>query len=462
MNKSIWQSFKSVSNCSNKNMEVDTLIIGGGITGLSTLFEYRDAVLIEANKIGFNTTGKSTAKISVMQGYNYQNMEKVIGKSKTQRYLKSQIFARDKLVKIINDHHIDCDLKKNSSYLFTNVDYNIDKIFYENKILNKQIDTKVINKLPNNYPCIYGIESSEYVFNPIKYMLYIKKLFSNRIFENTRALSIEKKFDYYLVRTNKNKIKAHNVVICTHYPIFIKKYCFPFKLSILSAYVLSAKCNGIDSSMISNDDELTSIRYYNDNILFSGFLSRIYNIKSHSYFMGNLVLKFKNHFNYSIVNTWYNYDIVSNDYLPIIGKLRDENIYFATAFNKWGITNGVLTGSIISDLINGNDNEFASLFSYYRGTNFRKIFRSFSFVFYNLLSFFNGQRIKSINDCDKHYSIVVDKNGKEHKVISKCPHMRCKVIFNDFDETWDCPCHGSRFDIDGKVIKGPSVSSLKK
>ena len=316
--------------------------------------------------------------------------------------------------------------------------------------------------MPNNYPCIYGICTDEYVFNPVKYMLYIKNLFKNRIFEDTRAISIEKKFDYYLVKTNKNKIRARNVIICTHYPILIKKFCFPFKLNIEGAFVLSAKCKNFDFNMISDDSELTSIRYYNDNIIFAGFKRKIFNIKSHNLFISELTKKFKNHFNYAINKTWYNFDITSNDFLPIISKIKNENIYFATAFNKWGITNGVLTGSIISDLLNNNDNEFIDLFSYYRGTNLKKVFRSFSFIFYNFLSFFNKSNVKSFYDCEKRYSIFIDKNGREHKIISKCPHMGCKILFNDFDETWDCPCHGSRYSIDGELINGPSVNSLKK
>ena len=103
--------------------------------------------------------------------------------------------------------------------------------------------------------------------------------------------------------------------------------------------------------MISNDDEIISIRYYKDNIIYSTNKSNLSDKLDHKKNMNEAIKKFKNHFNYPIKYTWYNYDITSNDYIPIIGKIKNENILVATAFNKWGITNGILAAKILTDII---------------------------------------------------------------------------------------------------------------
>lgn len=462
MNKSIWQNEKSCIKTTRKRIETDILIIGGGITGITTLLNLKDedVILIESNKIGENTTGLSTAKISVMQEYNYQKIENIVGKNKTQKYLKSQVYARDLLINNIKKYNLDCDLVKNKSYLFTNNEKNINRIIKEKNILDKEIKTSIIKELPNNYPCIYGIQTTSFVFNPVKYMLGIKQMFKDKIYENTRAIKIEKKLNYYLVKTNRNKIKANKVIICTHYPILIKKYLIPLKTTIEKEYVLSAKVDkSYNIDMISNDNELTSIRYYKDNVIYAGFRGKLCESIDHNENMNSLIKKFKNHFPYKITNTWYNYDITSNDYLPIISKLKKEFIYFSTAYNKWGITNGILSASILSDLVQDKENEYKDLFSYYRKTNIKKIIKSIFYIFNNVQAFlFNKQRfIKYKYNCGKQYSFY-----QNYKVLNKCPHLGCKLTFNEIDNTWDCPCHGSRYNIDGKVIKGPSTESIKK
>ena len=465
MNKSIWGNTNKKNNTTTKTLETDTLIIGGGITGITSLLYLKDknTILIEANKIGSGITNKTTGKINIIQEYNYQNIEKTTNTKITQKYLKSQIYAIKEIKKLIKIHKIECDFEKNDSYLFTNQKENIKKIEKEKKILEKQIKIKTINKLPNNYPCIYGIKTESYVFNPIKYINKIKNICRNNIYENTRALTITKKLNYYLIKTNKNKIKAKNILICTHYPI-TNKLLIPFKTTIEKEYIISAQTNNAKKiNMISNDNELISIRYYKNNIIYSTNKSQLSKELNHKKNINEVIKKFKNHFNYPIKNTWYNYDITSNDYLPIIGKIKNENIQVATAFNKWGITNGILAAKIMSDIITKKENEYIELFNPYRKTNIKKIKNNLKYNLTNIKAYIKKKKqscIKHIKENGIEYAIYTDEKNKEHKIINKCPHLKCKLIFNEFDKTWDCPCHGSRYTLDGKVIKGPSTYSI--
>ena len=467
MNKSIWGKIETNSNTTNKNIETDILIIGGGITGMTSLLyllpNNKKTILIEANKVGNGITNKTTGKINIMQEYNYQKIENITNNKTALKYLESQIYATNEIKKIINKYNINCDLEKNDSYLFTNQKEKINNILKEKEILEKKIKIKTINKLPNNYPCIFGIKTESYVFNPLKYINKIKNICKNNIYENTRAITITKKLDYYLIKTNKNKIKAKTILICTHYP-FINKLFIPFKTTIEKEYIISAHTNNpYNINMISNDDEIISIRYYKDNIIYTSNNSKLSKKLDHKKNINETIKNFKNHFNYPINNTWYNCDIISNDYMPIIGKIKNENILIATAFNKWGMTNGILAAKIMTDIINNKENEFINLFDPYRKTNIKKIINNIKYNYNNIKAYIKPKKqynIKHIKENGIEYAIYIDNNNKEHKIINKCPHMKCKLIFNELDKTWDCPCHGSRYTIDGKIIKGPSTYSI--
>lgn len=467
MKKSIW-GFSDLSvRTTKKNIDTDVLIIGGGITGMTTALLLSDSnkkvCLIDANKVGNGITAKTTGKISVMQEYTYQKIYN-ISKNLAYDYLDSQVFAVKALVNIIKKYHIKCDLKKNDSYLFTNDKKNIDKIIREKDILDRVLKCEIINKLPNDYPCLYGIKTNySYVFNPIKYISSIKEICNDKIdiYENTRALNISKKIDYFLVKTNKNKIKAKKVIICTHYPIFVKKLFFPIVTSITKEYVIGARVDkSYNSNMICNDDKVISIRYHDDFMIYASGNDLLGGKLKHAYNMNNVISNFKKHFNFPIEYTWYNYDITSCDYLPIIDKVN-KDIFVATAYNKWGMSNSTLAAFILSDMVMGNKNQFADLVSINR--NSLKNLSCLKNMYDNVVTYFKPKKSNIKYEVKEgiEYATYTDKDGVSHRVINKCPHLGCKLIFNDFDKTWDCPCHGSRFNLDGKVIHGPSMFSIK-
>jgi Rieske Fe-S protein len=127
------------------------------------------------------------------------------------------------------------------------------------------------------------------------------------------------------------------------------------------------------------------------------------------------------------------------------------------------MTNGILAAKIMSDIINNKKNEFIELFNPYRKTNIKKIANNIKYNYYNIKSYIKPKKqsnIKHIKENGIEYAIYIDEKNKEHKIINKCPHMKCKLTFNELDKTWDCPCHGSRYTIDGKIIKGPSTYSI--
>ncbi len=482
-NESIWKINKSFETKELTNdIKTDILIIGGGITGISTAFYLKDQnldiTIIEANEIGSGATLNTTGKITFLQGLIYHKLEKIFDFNTSLKYLQSQLDAINLIEANIKKYNIDCDYLKNSSVVYTTEDNEIKEFLKEQQFFDKvNLDYKVINKLPDNLDCKYGIKvDNTAIFHPIKYLYKLTEeiLKTNaKIYENTTALKIEKLDHYYNVYTNRNIITANKIIIATHYPFFVIPGLIPFKTHLEKEYVLASKIDKLKKyNAITNHNPIISTRYHHDQenyIIFASIESKLSKNLNNEANFKTLIKKFESKFPNKITNLWFTYDLITNDKLPIIGKIK-ENLYIATGFNKWGMTNGTLAGKILSDLITNENNQYISLFDPEREITMEQIKNFFVDGFTTISSmidskinknkdFYENVLFKKINNID--CAIYIDENKKEHIVQNKCPHMGCSLIFNNEEKTWDCPCHGSRYDIDGNVIKGPSNKSIK-
>ncbi|MCI8777529.1 MAG: FAD-dependent oxidoreductase [Bacilli bacterium] len=483
-NESIWKinnrSFKTKEL--TNDLKTDILIIGGGITGISTAFYLKDKqldiTLIEANEIGSGATLNTTGKITFLQGLIYHKLENIFDFNTSLKYLQSQLDAINLIEANIKKYDINCDYLRNSSYVYTNKDSEIKEFLKEQQFFDKvNLDYKIINKLPDDLDCKYGIKvDNTAIFHPIKYLYKLTEeiLKTNvKIYENTPALKIEKLDNHYNIYTSKNIITANKVIIATHYPFFVMPGLIPFKTHLEKEYVLASKIDKIKKyNAITNNNPITSIRYHQDKenyIIFASIESKLSKNLNNEANFKNLIKKFESKFSNKITNLWFTYDLITNDKLPIIGKLK-ENLYIATGFNKWGMTNGTLAGKILSDLITNENNQYINLFDPEREITMEQIKNFFVDGFTTISSmvdskinknkdFYENVRFKKINNME--CAIYIDENKREHIVKNKCPHMGCSLIFNNEEKTWDCPCHGSRYDIDGNVIKGPSNKNIK-
>ena len=485
INKSIWlKGIKNKkSNTLKENIETDILIIGGGITGITTAYFLKNSklkvTLVESNKIATGQSSKATGKLTYLQGLLLNKIENIYDIETAIKYLNSQKEAIDIVKEIIIENNIKCDYESNNSYTFTYKNSNIEKIKNIEKILKKaNINYKNTSTLPIKYPCKYTIKVDDTaVFNPVKYILGIKEIIEDKIniYENTRVLKIENNNTSYIANCGKYFIKARKIVIACHYPFFINPYFFPFKTGLKKGYLCASKIDKAKRfNAISEDDNIHSIRYHSDSkdyIIYAGeerdIGSNIDNEESYENLFWNAKSKLSDNIKYC----WSNFDIITNDSLPIIGYLNEDNkdILIGTGYNAWGMTNGTIAGKILSDLIQGYSNKYIDLFDPNRLFNVNKIKNYFSFNFKTGINYVMSKINKKHKfyknveiHCEdgKNYGIYIDPQGKEHIVSNICPHMGCSLIFNMVEKTWDCPCHGSRFDINGKVVKGPSVYSI--
>jgi glycine/D-amino acid oxidase-like deaminating enzyme/nitrite reductase/ring-hydroxylating ferredoxin subunit len=468
----------------SKNISCDILIIGGGMAGLSVAYDLMNSnkkvVLIEKDICGGGASSKNTGKLTWMQDLIYNRITKNYGSDMAKLYFDSQIDAINKVRKIVDDNKISCHLVKTKSYVFSYsgtdyADFSGEINFYKKYGIKYQL----LDRLPVDYPCKYVLETYDsYVFNPYEYIVGLKNIVKDKIsiYEDTRCLSIDKVKNEYVVSVQGNyKVNCKYVVVASHYPMFIVPFFVPFKTRVDHFFIGAALTNkNINVQLISYGKMSISMRFYrykDNNYLLYG--RRNHSVTSNLDMRqdyNELFNEYKKYFGESLEYFYHTHDLMTYDGIPFIGKI-DDNLFICTGFNKWGNTNGVISGTLISDIINGIDNKYQVLFNPRRGLSMDKIKNLF---LYNIDV---GSRyvINKIN-CNKKYygedvsveyingkkcGIYISSDGVKHVVSNICPHMKCNLIFNYVDKTWDCPCHASRFDVDGNLIYGPSVFDIK-
>ena len=464
-NISIWKDIKKEKNypklCENK--KVDVLIIGGGITGISTLYHLNNAklkvMLVEQNEIGTSTTGNSTGKLTYLQNDLIDKIRKHVGDETASKYVNSQIDAIDMIKRTIEKENIDCDLQKVDSYIYTNKKEEIKYLEELREFLKKDSIDSVessIDLVKSEYS--FKVKNT-YIMHPIKFLYGLLKNNKYPIYENTSIKRIEKENDYFLCYTDSHMIETKWVIIASHYPFFNLPFLIPIKSSIEKSYLSASINNHKPTSLISYSKPFISIRTYNNYLIYLSN-TQSSSTKSDKLNFESLTKKL-NDINLKPDYLWTNTDIMTSDGLPYIGSLKQQFL-IGTGYNTWGLTNGFLAGKILSDIVLGKANEYP-IFNPSRW-NLSHISGGFNAIFKNLGGYING--ITSNSDEIRYDNIdgikvaTYKEDENEYPVTRTCPHMGCKLIFNEIEKTWDCPCHGSKFRKDGKVLTSPANKDI--
>jgi len=438
-----------------KDVKVDTVIIGGGIAGLTTALllkdQGREVAVIEAAKIVKDTTGHTTAKVTALHGFVYQSLLVKFGFLGARAYVKASFAAIEKIASIVETKNIDCDFKRTIAYSYTEEEKNMALVNHEyESSIKLGLDSFYTEKPPLPFPVKAAIGlRNQAQFHPRKYLLGVAKEIASKgghIFENTKALEISED-KHLIIKTDRGEIRTKNAVIATHFP-FVDKGFFYARLYPYRSYAIACQIEEElpEGIYYSQDENHHSIRNYSDNgnsfLIVGGGRHRsgqsADTLKNY-----NDVLNYaKIHFNLkSIGYYWSAQDYHTADGVPYIGKLPgSKKIYVACGMGAWGMTNATAAAKIIANAIMGRTKSYAHLFKPSR---------------INLVK--GGSTILKENTSDiKQYL----KGYFSKTKTPICPHMGCRVTWNTAEETWDCPCHGSRFDKDGRVIHGPALSDL--
>lgn len=479
-----------------ENIKVNTLVIGGGIAGITTAYLLNksgvDTVIVDGSAINKNTTSKTTAKITYQHSAIYSDLISQVGKEKTFQYLDANRQAIALINKTINDHNISCDYKTQTAFLYASKENEIGKLIKE-KEAYESLGIKPIysqeTQLPFEVISAIGVESQGQ-FHPLKYIYSIAKILTEKgcqIYENTRVLDIEGEKPPFKVITENNEIVCDNVVVACHYP-FLKdgKHGMYFlRLYQSRSYVLGIRdsTKPFEGMYINIKNPIYSLRYQFDEkgalLLLGGGNHRTAEKederKSYEELknFGSQYLQ-----DPQVEYTWSNQDCMTLDDIPYIGQMSSNipGIYVATGFKKWGMTSGTAAGMIISDLIVKGENPNADVFY---PSRFSVIDSAKNFIINGLeiaesfimrLLPINIEELKEVEVGEgkiieykgSKIGVYKTENGKIEAIIPNCTHLGCLLKFNKAEKTWDCTCHGSRFSVSGKVLEGPAILPLKK
>ncbi len=459
----------------NKDIKTDVLVIGAGIAGILTAYmlkqKGREVVVIDAAEIASGNTKNTTAKITSQHDLIYSKLITEFGEEKARQYAKANELAIKKYKEIIEDRRIECDFEEKPAYVYSLNEVEVLKEEVE-AAKNLGIDAEFVQEANLPFKINGALKfNNQAQFNPLKFL----KDISNElvIYENTRALEIKEN----LVVTSGGNITAKNIVVATHYPIMNAPGYYFMKMHQERSYVLALENKSeIDGMYIDLNKEGYSFRIYNNLLLLGGISHRTgENEEGGSYdelrkVAKKLYPKAKEKYH------WSAQDCMTIDGIPYIGRYSSEtpNIYVATGFNKWGMTSSMVSAMIISDMILEKENDFSEIFSPRRfdlSLSINNIANDLIETAKNFIAqkvYIPSSEIEHIKNGHggiieyngEKVGVYKNKEGKEFFVSTKCTHLGCQLSWNADELTWDCPCHGSRFDYKGRLIGSPATKDL--
>lgn len=474
--KSIWQKNCSIParNPLDKNISTPVAIIGAGISGLLIAEKLKEhgieSVLIEANRIGSGQSGKSTAKITSQHHLIYQKLLNTFDIEQARQYARFNQQAITDYEKLITDQKIDCNFSRVDTSLYTKM--NDGAIQKEIESARKcGMDPFYDEHLPLPFETSCGITfKNQAQFNPMKFLKALSQ--HHTIYEKTKVIQVE---DHTLY-TESHSIQAEKIIFACHFP-FVN---FP-GLYFAKMHQSRTSCLTLDHTSIphgcflSIDEDGLSFRNSEYGLILGGMSHRCGEKAEEDHEQKLSEIASSLFPNSSISCHWSAQDCMTLDQVPYIGQFSKSkpDWYIATGYNKWGMTSAMVASKIISDMICLQE-ENNTIFNPHRFN-----LTSLSSLTQNTLTSAKGLVLENltlpqdtlnslplghggiINIDDKSYGVYKDAQNQTFIVNSRCPHMGCQLTWNPNEKTWDCPCHGSRFDYTGKLIDGPAQTSIK-
>ncbi len=429
--ESIWTSETQLPQYPTLNGDIstDVLIIGGGIGGILCAHELREAgvecVLVEARRLCSGITKNTTAKITAQHGLNYHKLLERFGVEKSKAYLKVNLNAVERFRELAAK--IDCDFQEKDSFVYVRED--LRSLEQELKALRTLgYEGKYVKELPLPFPTAGAVKfSAQAQFQPLK---FLKKLSEKLcIYENTRVLELQGR----TAVTGQGNIKAEKIIVATHFPFLNKHGSYFLKLYQQRSYVLGLKdAEDVKGMYLGGEKNGLSFRNHGDLLLLGGGGHRTGKQGGNWRELERLTQKF--YPKASVCFRWATQDCMSLDGVPYIGpySASTHGLYVTSGYNKWGMTGAMVSAMILRDLVLGKKNPYASVFSPSR-------------------SILRPQLALNGFEAVKSWLTLTEK---------RCPHLGCALKWNAQEHSWDCPCHGSRFTEEGKLIDNPATGNL--
>jgi glycine/D-amino acid oxidase-like deaminating enzyme/nitrite reductase/ring-hydroxylating ferredoxin subunit len=462
----------------------DVAVVGAGITGMTAALELaragRTVAVIDQHVVAGGTTGHSTAKVTSQHGRTYSLLRLAHGRDAARLYAQAMEWAKERIA----GEGIECGFRRRPAYLYGSAGW-------QRRLIEREADAAAEAGLPARFvettPLPYEVHGAvrfddQAEFDPRAHVLGLARRLveaGGKVYEHTRAKQVHEG-EPCRVETDRGTLIADDVVVATLMP-FLDRGGFFARAHGQRSYVVTARIAGPppDGMFISAGPPTRSLRTHDDLLLVGGEGHHVGSGKAQPERYEALIEFARRHWDVrSIEHRWSSQDYMPDDLIPYAGRLhlRSRHVYVATGLKKWGITAGTAAAAVIADAILERENDWASLFSSTR-VRFQAAPR---FLIENTrvgIHFF-ADRVKQrgtrpIEDLAPGEGAIVSAGGQKvagyrddegglHAVSSRCTHLGCQVVWNGAERTWDCPCHASRFDVDGDVLNGPAVDPLER
>lgn len=427
-----------------KGVHCDVIIIGAGMAGLLTAYylqeQGKNVLVLEADKAASGQTGRTTAKITSQHGLKYDKMIQDIGLEKARLYARANEVAIREYEKLIQKEKIDCQFERVPAYLYSR---------REESSLKKEvqaaaklgIDAFFTRETELPFPVAGAVcFGNQAQFSPLAFINgLVSKL---NIRENTKVVAIKGN----RIETEKAVMTADKIVVATHYPILnVPGFYFLRQHQERSYVVALSGCAKIKGMYYGIDKEGLSFRQAGDYLLLGGGMHRTgENACGGKY--EQLLQAAEQYYPGSKEEAhWSAQDCMPHDGIPFIGKYSffTPGLYVATGFQKWGMTSSMIAAMILRDELCGIENPYAKLFTPQRIHLRAAVPSLLHDIAVSVKGLFKGWVVQAV----------------KKEAPFRCPHMGCALTWNPDEESWDCPCHGSRFTADGKLLDNPSKAS---
>jgi glycine/D-amino acid oxidase-like deaminating enzyme/nitrite reductase/ring-hydroxylating ferredoxin subunit len=490
--KSFWHKLEKVKKypALENNITVDAAVIGGGITGIMTAYHLNKSgiktALLEAYELGHGTTGTTTSHLTEISDTNFKDLIKNFGSETVKLVSKSLRESITVIENLIHEYGIDCDYRKVPAYYYAEKDENEEiKNEFEDAIrggLSPQLLNKISLPFPVSKAILYPNQAH---FHILKFLYKMAEVISRNgtyIFENSRVIDVSGSSPYE-IKTEKGKISAKHVVYATHTPLHI--HITQMEMKVNRSYVIAAK---LEKQVIEDAlywDNENPYHYFNLMESDEGTLIMIGGGDHHQGFEGNeqnnfnaLISWAQQKFNIGdILYGWSGQEFNPPDGLPFIGLSPfSDSKYIATGFSGNGLAFGAAAADIISSLIVNGQSRYEKIYSPSRLnlSGIKDILELNAHVIKHIVKDrFDDKIVTDIENIsagdggiikidNKLIAAYKDEQGKIHKFSPVCHHAQCIVRWNQYERTWDCPCHGSRFYPSGEIFEGPVLKSLER
>lgn len=455
----------------------EAVIIGGGITGILTAHFLRkkgvDSIILEADKTASGQTRNTTAKITSLHGLMYDQLIKDFGKEKASLYAKANEEAISLYESLIKDNSISCHFSRLPAYIYSTTDS--DSIEKELKAATEcGIPAEFTDKSALPFPIKGALRfPNQAQFHPLEFLQAIVQPLT--IYENSRVIDI---IDNTVI-TRQGKITAKHVIMTSHFPFLITPGYYFARMHQERSYCLALKTPfPLDGTYKEERKAGFSFRRHEDMLILGGSGHRTGENKTGGQYEELRALARQYFPEAEEKYCWSAQDCQTLDGIPYIGRFSEQtpDWYVATGFQKWGMTTAMVAANLLSDMITGKENPYEEVFSPQRF----KLTASITSLLDETKHSAVGLVLKKLKPVPSDLSaiepgtgrvveldgekvgIYKDKQGIIFAVDPKCPHLGCQLEWNEEELTWDCPCHGSRFDYDGGLLDEPAGESITR